>query len=285
MSPDELANHLLYADDLVLIGCTEADLQAQLDIVSLWADKWRLRFGIGAGKSAVMRFPSCEEAESPFFLQAQRLPFTAAYKYLGVWVAPSLSCTKHLRMQKAKCRRSLFATLSWCHREKLAVTHVVPLVSQYLCPKFLYGVECFPISDRLLQAANAQQAQVGAFITRAKHHAPWVYKWELGWRSWASILIERYCGLLNRLVAAAPDRPCKPPLVIQLADPRSWLSLLLALLGRLPDIPLWASYLSPIWSNPKAVVPLFRPFLLNMDKHMWYGEMLAHSVKHGAPHL
>ena len=44
----------LYADDLVVLGESEADLQLALDAVTRWGRQWRFSFGVGPEKSAVM---------------------------------------------------------------------------------------------------------------------------------------------------------------------------------------------------------------------------------------
>ena len=47
----------LYADDLVVLGESEADLQLALDAVTRWGRQWRFSFGVGPEKSAVMIHP------------------------------------------------------------------------------------------------------------------------------------------------------------------------------------------------------------------------------------
>ena len=239
-----LVNHLLYADDLVLLAVSLEDLQQQLDLVTMWADKWRLRFGIGAGKSAVMRFPRTPAGDSPLVLQGHALPWTQSYKYLGVWVTPSLSSAHHLQKARHKCRKNLFATLSWTPREKLAISHVIPLVAQYLRPKFLYGIDCFSLSNALLATVESEQGKVASFLTHPKRQASWVHHFQLGWRSWDSILIERCCGLLNRMAACPALRPCHSLVLHQATAPGTWVSQLFALLRNAQVFPAWALSLS-----------------------------------------
>ena len=47
-------NLLLYADDIVILSDSPADLQRVLDAAHAWALSWRFHFGVGPKKSAVM---------------------------------------------------------------------------------------------------------------------------------------------------------------------------------------------------------------------------------------
>ena len=53
---DAFVNHLLYADDLVILAQEEADLQILLDALTLWCQRWRLC--VNRDKSAVVHFRS-----------------------------------------------------------------------------------------------------------------------------------------------------------------------------------------------------------------------------------
>ena len=67
---------LLYADDLVLIAESVADMQLALDIVTRWARTWRLSFGHGPEKSAIMSFfGGPAEGLSPCRLEGEPLPY------------------------------------------------------------------------------------------------------------------------------------------------------------------------------------------------------------------
>ena len=46
----------LYADDLVILTASRADLQVALDAVHAWGVRWRFSFGVGPTKSATMVF-------------------------------------------------------------------------------------------------------------------------------------------------------------------------------------------------------------------------------------
>ena len=85
----------LYADDSVVLGESEADLQLALDAVTRWGREWRFSFGIGP--SAVMVFgPACSRPSCRVCLSGQPLPVVSSHRYLGVVLTPSLRWDAHV---------------------------------------------------------------------------------------------------------------------------------------------------------------------------------------------
>ena len=99
----------LYADDLVIVADSAADLQTGLDAVSAWGFRYRFTFGVGPSKSAAMLFgprrnlPACNVT-----LVGVALPVVTEYKYLGVVLSPTLSWAAHIQHMLARGNR-LFA--------------------------------------------------------------------------------------------------------------------------------------------------------------------------------
>ena len=75
---------LLYADDIVLVAPTEADLQKMLDFVSKWCQKWRM--AVNTDKTKVVHFRQRSHVQTiyNFYLGSDVLEIVAHYKYLGV---------------------------------------------------------------------------------------------------------------------------------------------------------------------------------------------------------
>ncbi len=75
---------LLYADDVALIAESAEQLQALLDILSRWCDRWRL--GVNASKSAVMHFRTrgTPRSTAEFNCGQGSLPVVSEYRYLGL---------------------------------------------------------------------------------------------------------------------------------------------------------------------------------------------------------
>ena len=74
---------LLYADDVVVLGETESDLQTTLDIVAAWCNKWGL--SINPKRRKILHFRPKRKSCSSFcfHLGDMSLNFAHDYKYLG----------------------------------------------------------------------------------------------------------------------------------------------------------------------------------------------------------
>ena len=67
---------LLYADDVVIFADSERNIHNAMQVMERWAAKWRLSFGLGEDKSAIMLvFGGPREGPSPFSLAGRVLPF------------------------------------------------------------------------------------------------------------------------------------------------------------------------------------------------------------------
>ncbi len=75
---------LLYADDIVLLGESEHDLQKMLDCVYNWSKTFKIKFN--ARKSNIVHFrkPSQPRSSSKFVLGNTELNIVEQYKYLGI---------------------------------------------------------------------------------------------------------------------------------------------------------------------------------------------------------
>jgi len=83
-----LVSHLMYADDIVLLGDSPADLQQLLDALSGFCAA--LGLDVSLAKTQVMCFGLPVAAPPPTFTYAGRtLPHTDSYKYLGTTFTPA----------------------------------------------------------------------------------------------------------------------------------------------------------------------------------------------------
>ena len=91
---------LLYADDVVLLAETAADLQAMLKVAENHANKNQYQFSVpildasgqvcGKGKSAAMVFGAENITGDVFCLHNVQIDQVQSYKYLGIWMHQSL---------------------------------------------------------------------------------------------------------------------------------------------------------------------------------------------------
>ena len=89
-------SNLLYADDIAIVATSDADMQAALVVLDAWAQRWKLCFGFGAEKTAVMSLGSGPfSGTSPFILSGRQLEYVASYRYLGILFDRQLSFKEH----------------------------------------------------------------------------------------------------------------------------------------------------------------------------------------------
>ena len=90
---------LLYADDMVLLGNNEADLQCMLDAMYEWCYKWRLKVNIEKSNIVHFRPKNAIKTDYVFKYGATALEMISEYKYLGIILDEHLtfvSCSKTL---------------------------------------------------------------------------------------------------------------------------------------------------------------------------------------------
>ena len=71
---------LMYADDIVLLAETGAELQEMLDVVGHYAQEWRFCFNVQKSKTMVVGTNS----EESWMISREQMEEVIAFKYLGV---------------------------------------------------------------------------------------------------------------------------------------------------------------------------------------------------------
>ena len=131
-----------YADDLVILAESEADLQAALSAVTLWGHRWGFSFGVGPEKSAAMVFgpahswPSCAVS-----LSGRLLEVVPSYRFLGVVLTPSLRWDAHIAHILARSHRLFAQSTSRARSEALTASFSHFLLSTYVLPSATFGTK------------------------------------------------------------------------------------------------------------------------------------------------
>ena len=90
----DIINCLLFADDIVLMGKSEQELQTLLNITARFASKWNLKFY--SKKSKVMVIDKKIDKLKLWYLGNDQIEETNVYKYLGVYFSRSIKFTYHI---------------------------------------------------------------------------------------------------------------------------------------------------------------------------------------------
>jgi len=109
---DNKINILMYADDLVLLADSQADLQLMIDAFSSYCCTWGLE--VNLSKTKVMVFRECARipANSSWNFDGIEIGIVNTYKYLEVLLNYNLSYKKHLGEKLKTAKNAICSTWS-----------------------------------------------------------------------------------------------------------------------------------------------------------------------------
>ena len=86
---------LLYADDVAIISETETDMQAMLNVVREWCNKWNMSVNLTKTKAMHFRIPNSNLTQTKFLFGNDEVKYVKYYKYLGVYFDEFLNFDFH----------------------------------------------------------------------------------------------------------------------------------------------------------------------------------------------
>ena len=75
---------LLYADDVAIISETETDMQAMLNVVREWCNKWNMSVNLTKTKAMHVRIPNSNLTQTKLLFGDDEVKYVKYYKYLAV---------------------------------------------------------------------------------------------------------------------------------------------------------------------------------------------------------
>ena len=187
----EIINCLLFADDIVLIGKTEDELQALLDVASEFASKWNLKFN--ASKSKVLITGKKLDRNKQWFLGGNVIDEVNEYKYLGVFFSRSLKFSYHIEQYlKESFNKTLHYTIRVLgeHGDFNRINFGDALWTSVIRPSITYGCAVwFPTLTATTALLESWQYQVGKVILNTKMNFPkCALLSEFGWEPMISFM-------------------------------------------------------------------------------------------------
>lgn len=135
---DTLLSGLLFADDLVLVANSPADLQTSLDAVSTWATHNEMSFGLS--KFGVIQFGPIPFAPlRTFFLLGEPVPEVTQYTYLGVIFTADLDLTLWVQTLISKITKIKFAASHVLSNKDIPIHLRVLVVRALIESRLRYG--------------------------------------------------------------------------------------------------------------------------------------------------
>ena len=98
---------LMFADDIVCLAENEMDLQAILDIVYLWCNRWKMKINVEKTKVVHFRGKSVAQTQHVFHIGDSVLEVVQRYKYLGLILTETLDYSVTATMVAQAAGRAL----------------------------------------------------------------------------------------------------------------------------------------------------------------------------------
>lgn len=198
---------LFWADDVVLIGDTEKDLNALLNAASEFSNKYKLNFNYE--KSNVVVIGKKLNEDKPWKLGRSVIKETNAYKYLGVNIGRNLSDHVHIEEVIHKGNRLIAYIKSLINNQDdfNRVYYGDLLWKTIGLPCINYACSVWVCSESDTKRIEGLQLQMARSILRAcRNTAKEALYGELGWDSVSSIQDRHRIKYFNRLLNMENDR-------------------------------------------------------------------------------
>ena len=193
---------LLYADDLVVLAESEAELQRALDAIGAWGTRWRFSFGIGPEKTAVPAV-GCRSCAFRFTLQGSVVPVVSEYRYLGVVLQASKEWSKQTDRLRSKSTRKFYQCVAWAEGRGLHTSFRRSLFHSYVLPSLTYGAAF--LDDASVRRLDKHARQLGRRLLNWPSRSPGAaVLGELGWDPFAVQVLRVQASLFGHLCSATP---------------------------------------------------------------------------------
>ena len=151
-------NHLLYADDLVILSESPTGLQHCLNALDNYCDKWRLNINIKKTKAMILskteRKAKTDSNTYLFDLNDNRLELVKEYKYLGLTVTCNGKLNYAAEILSQKARKAFFGLKANIpSSDSLSVQKWLKLYNSMITPILTYGSEIW-IADHKINIEN-----------------------------------------------------------------------------------------------------------------------------------
>ena len=135
-----IISHLLWADDLVLLALSEASLQANIDKLAQYCEKWGLT--INLKKTKVVVFGTNKRSKTKqFFLNRDCIETVDSYCYLGIVIHKNGSFKVAINELRKKALRAFFGLKRTIIKNSLSLDSLLKLHDTLIKPILLYGCQ------------------------------------------------------------------------------------------------------------------------------------------------
>ena len=136
-----LINHLLWADDLVLIALDQVSLQNTINILLLFCNKWGLTINLKKTKTLIFHHGRRPSSIYNFYLGEDPIECVTSYCYLGVVFFQNGCFKVALNELRKKALRALFSMKKSIIKNSLSINSLFTLFDSLVKPVLLYGCQ------------------------------------------------------------------------------------------------------------------------------------------------
>jgi hypothetical protein len=205
---------LFYADDLALVSTTTAGLQAQLDLLQVYSQRWRLTVNVKKTKVVVYTAAQRKVTAPELTYLAAPIEVLDTFRYLGVDLHSTKRFATASTDRAASAQRAALALCNRCEDLRLhdpaLLTH---LFDALVRPVMLYGVETWGPGALCGKSMEACEVVQRKFLRRLlglrAGTANDIVLGEAGRFPVAHTAVELLCRFWNRLVAMPDTRLTK----------------------------------------------------------------------------
>ena len=260
---------LMYADDIVLIAGTAADLQKMLDALDSWCNKWRL--AVNESKTKILHFRNKNKLQSDFSFKCgeKTIEYEFEYKYLGFWFNEHLDMEKSVSSVTKAASRALGAVyMKYLYAGGMSYDVYTKMIESVVEPVLFYcagiwGTRKFPKVQSVLNKACRY------FLGVSKNAPNTATRGDMGWVS-AEVKQKLECTRLwCRLKNMPEDRTARKIHQWSLSERRSWENCMLNLIEQLG---IEDCMLSPQPSKA-ACMKISKEKLIRIDTQNWENEI------------
>lgn len=133
---------LLYADDIVLFGETDADLQNALNILEDYCSRWKLTVNTQKTKIMVFRKGGRLSSNFKFTYQDKTIEVINKFSYLGIVFTSGGSSYETQKTLSGQALKAIFTLNKYLYNfTSLKTSHVLELFDKLVTPILNYGSE------------------------------------------------------------------------------------------------------------------------------------------------
>ena len=209
---NQLIKCLLFADDIVLIGKSEEELQLMLNVADEFAKKWNLSFN--HNKSKIMVIGKKIDKSKKWALGKSILDETNEYKYLGVYFSRTLEFRYHINeyLKDSFSRKFNYSIrLLGEHGHFNRINFGDSIWNSIIRPSVAYGCAVwFTTSASLTDMLESWQYKVAKMIFSVNLNIPKSAMFqELGWEPINAFMDRQRVSYFSRLKGMPNSRLCK----------------------------------------------------------------------------